>query len=221
MISAIIIEVFDCTLCNLLQNEANESEDKSPTAENKETLAVSSLVSQVLNAAHTNVDDGTSEVSEPTQPSEQLNSQAENPDNKHHENNLTAEEPEPKGDKPLLNQVTNFQKRKMSTDSPSTESRKKLGFTGTSAFAPIQSKQLTLDDKTAEMQIDQCAIETDINKKSTTKDEGLVEDTSNEQSENLTSQLSEVSNRFYDIVRVAHLIEKALRSSLNDVTFEK
>lgn len=131
-------------------------------------------------------------------------------------------------------------------DSPGALSRKKLGFSGNSAFAPIRSSKILLSQqvgnavtKVANCKSQNCnsnklnAETTEYSNKKTfdggstshhfhkkveSKIEGVCLDA---QEVGLTNQMTRVTELFTEITRVAHLIEKALRSSLNDITFEK
>lgn len=111
--------------------------------------------------------------------------------------------------------------------SPGAVSRQKLGFSGNSAFAPIHSKTLKAQqaenseetfDTVRSSKTEQGGSGNDLSRKMESKFEGLCVVG---QGEGLSCQMSRITELFTEITRVAHLIEKALRSSLNDVTFEK
>ncbi|XP_052802480.1 early endosome antigen 1-like [Mya arenaria] len=117
------------------------------------------------------------------------------------------------------------------SDTPSTVSRKKLGFSGNSAFAPVRKTLVpvenadTLDSAKDDEIVDdanekEVKDEVDQDKKGIKECAGEKKDSNNLSKEKLANQLEEISDVFTEIMRVAQLIEKALRSSLNDVTFE-
>ena len=115
-------------------------------------------------------------------------------------------------------------------DSPGALSRKKLGFSGNSAFAPVK-KSSTLIAQSEKSHNSERTVENSSSSKSSERksmSHGLSKVQSkfesvcypSEEGE-LSNQMSRVTKLFSEITRVAHLIEKALKSSLNDVTFEK
>lgn len=154
-----------------------------------------------------------------------------------------CEEPEQNVKEPSHGRLDALSRENEVVDSPGALSRKKLGFSGNSAFAPIRSSKILLSQevgnavtKIANSNSNSIKLNTEttenskkktfdggstshhFQKKVEFKFEGVCLDA---QEVGLTNQMARVTEKFTEIARVSHLIEKALRSSLNDITFEK
>lgn len=139
-------------------------------------------------------------------------------------------------DNNIKNSALELEDDKVAVESPHTLSRKKLGCTANSAFAPIHSVKPKDSGENSMVPVNSAS--TDSSNETTKSKDGTkmgpgkhfsnkVESRFEEvcsigdEQVGLNNQLERVKELFTEITRVAHIIEKALRSSLNDVTFEK
>lgn len=100
------------------------------------------------------------------------------------------------------------------TDSPTTLSHKKLGFTGNSAFAPVRSGHLIECVKPAVGQ-NLSANERET-QQSDPESSGNTKET-----DSLSDQVQKMSEMFVEINRLVNLLEKASRSALQDMRRDK
>lgn len=178
-------------------------------ADNQQTAP--SLVSQILSAAMSTTE-STESNTQHSDESEEKESEKENP-----ENDLDTE-------KPLPATVQAVKEDSTVVDSPGTQSRRKLGFTGNSAFAPVKtSKKLSMPSADIVQIASEEMTSENVQNKPVSESVTIVteEPKVETKTEKLADQMSNISDMFNEILRVAHLLEKALRSSLSDVTCEK
>ena len=105
-------------------------------------------------------------------------------------------------------------------DSPGTVSRRNLGFTGNSAFAPVKSgssseclKSTIIGQNYASATVSNGQGVQEVNAKPTMGDD--------KDSESLPEQVTKALEMFVEVKRLVSLIEKASRSALQDMRSEK
>lgn len=199
----------------------------------------SSLVSQILTAAKS------LQETDPAQPQGSDAEEGVGPSSLDPENTEGdgSQECCPMNSKPGSGLLHGVMNEMDAVDSPGTVSRKKLGFTGNSAFAAVKSRKslnvgtngdnmvnaetVTCTKNDADVNVEDVKATETADKSSSnykindTKAEELKKEADVPEADRLPEQVVRVSKSFSEITRVAYLIEKALRSSLKDVTFEK
>ena len=100
-------------------------------------------------------------------------------------------------------------------DSPGTISRKNLGFSGSSAFAPVRSGVLSERAKSSVTSHSSSATGQTVQQTDTKSTEVVKE------ADSLPDQVNKALEVFTEINRLISLIEKASRSALQDMRSEK
>ncbi|KAL4221997.1 hypothetical protein ACF0H5_018043 [Mactra antiquata] len=201
-----------------VNEECTSTENSSDLSKNTNSGQSScSLVSQILSAVSSTDDEKTSA-------SENINAGTE----LEVESSGTVENLDVK-------QVSELKDNSATTDSPNTLSRKRLGSTQNSAFAPVHSLKQNGSqvDVRGSSNSENAKIQDSSKKTMKKKETEMMGRHFSEKVESqlqgvrklgdevgLTRQLERVTELFTETMRVAYIIEKALRSSLNDVTFD-
>ena len=168
-----------------------------------------SLVSMILNAAKSQ-DSKHMTTEEPVQP------QSLSDNNPNFQSDLGTDE-----NKTFVeSRVQDLKTDPNNIDSPNTVSRKKLGFTGSSAFAPVSSGRMSecVRSNTVGQNSSSAAV---LDGQSVKIMNTKIVSENNKECENLPDQMTKVSEMFVEINRVVGLIEKASRSALQDMRREK
>ena len=189
-----------------IQVDKKDEIDKDEATEK----TVPSLVSQVLNAADTLPSAATVDSSQTTQRSPDTEEPAA-PSMAATDSGIATSVEVCEGNGTKLSHSDD-----QCLDTPATLSRRKLGFSSNSAFAPVRKSLSITSAKANEMTSN--SVANDVSGHESDSEEF---DSDTDGSEQLESQVEELRCLFEGITRLAQLVEKALRSSLNDSTFEK
>lgn len=105
--------------------------------------------------------------------------------------------------------------------SPSTISRQKLGYTGSSAFAPVRTS--LIKPKSGPLMVGNKSgnVVTISETSSDGQDTQVSEDKKSDDTVTLNEQITSLCEIFKEIIRLANILEKASRFSISDLKDEK